>query len=119
THLIFMKHLIAFFIPFILLSPRIESQQTANLSGKITNARSAPVPGSTVYLLNTNQGAVADENGNFSLHNLPAGKYVIHVSAIGYAAIYKDVVVGISANESLNIQLTDAGLQLDAVLVNA
>ncbi len=108
----FMRIHLIFFVLFAVLDISAQSQQTSQFSGKITNARSAPVPGSTVYLLNTNEGAVSDEQGNFSFNNLPAGKYVMQVSAVGYATIYKDIAIGGAANESLNIQLIDAGQQL-------
>jgi iron complex outermembrane recepter protein len=115
----FMRIRLIFFVLFAALDISAQSQPTNLFSGKITNARSTPVPGSTVYLLNTNEGAVSDEQGNFSFNNLPAGKYVMQVSAVGYATTYKDIAIGGSANESLNIQLIDAGQQLDAVLVTA
>src|SRR5262245_27299207 len=115
----FMRISTIFLVLFAAISPSAKSQQTGKLSGKITNTRSAPVPASTVYLLNTNSGTISDEQGNVSLTNLPAGKYILQVSSVGYTTQYMDVVVGSSANESLNIQLADAGKQLDGVLVTA
>ena len=96
-----------------------QNTRKGTYSGRITNARSASIPGSTVYLLNTNEGTATDEHGNFSFKDLPAGKYIVQVSAIGYVTAYREITVGSSANEVLNIQLADAGKQLDAVLVSA
>ena len=114
-----MRITIVFIVLFVALNSSAQKRATGLLSGKITTSRSVPVPRSTVYLLNTNEGAIADEQGNFSFKNLPAGKYILQVSAIGYATLYKDITVGDASNESLNIQLADAGLQLDGVLVSA
>ncbi|HET6993914.1 MAG TPA: TonB-dependent receptor [Chitinophagaceae bacterium] len=114
-----MKHLIAFFAFCLAITSTIQGQSTTRLSGKVTNARSTPVAGSTVYLLNTNSGTVSDDQGNFSFGNLPAGEYILQVSSIGYATVYKDVIIKGGETESLAIQLPEAGLQLDAVWVNA
>jgi iron complex outermembrane receptor protein len=104
------------FIPIFSLA---QNAARGTCSGKITNARSAPVPGSTVYLLNTNEGTISDEQGNFSFKNLKAGEYILQVSSIGYVTIYKDIIVKDASGEPLNIRLADAGLQLDGVLVSA
>jgi iron complex outermembrane receptor protein len=114
-----MRITILFFTLFTALNLSARGQQTTAFSGKITNALSSPVPGATVYLLNTNEGTVSDKNGNFHFNNLPPGKYVVQVSAISYATIYVDIIMGGTAEDSLNIRLADAGRQLDAVLVTA
>src|SRR5688572_31504402 len=101
-------------LTFAFLQSR--SQQLITFTGKVTNTQSVPVAGSTVNLLNTNRGAASDEQGNFSLKNIAAGKYTVQVTAIGYATISMDVILK-NATESLNIQLEDASRQLDAVLV--
>jgi iron complex outermembrane receptor protein len=114
-----MRLIICCFVFSLSLTIAAQNNKGNILSGKIINAKSAPVPRSTVYLLNTHDGTISDERGNFSFKNLPAGKYVIQVSAVGYATIQMDVSIANNSNESLNIQLVDAERQLDAVLVTA
>jgi len=96
-----------------------QSRQPGTVSGKVTNTRSLAVAGATLYILNTNEGTVSDEQGHFSFKNIPAGSYVIQVSAVGYVTIYKDITTNDGSNGSFNFQLVDAGLQLDAVVVSA
>src|SRR5436190_3013795 len=95
------------------------AQHLYTFSGKVTNAGSVPLAGTSVYLLNTNRGTASDEQGNFTLKNLPPGKYTVQVSAIGYATTDLDISLGGSSSESINIKLPDAATQLDAVLVSA
>jgi iron complex outermembrane receptor protein len=114
-----MKQLIAFIALSLTINSTIQGQSITRLSGKVTNARSTPVAGSTVYLLNSNAGTVSDDQGNFSFNNLPAGEYILQVSSIGYTTVYKDVVIKGGENESLTVQLPEAGVQLDAVWVSA
>ncbi len=113
-----MKQLIAFFALCFLHASIAHGQSNTRLSGKITNARSAPVAGSTVYLLNTNAGTVSDDRGDFSFSSLPPGEYILQVSSIGYATVYKDIFIKSGENETLTVQLPDAGVQLDAVWVS-
>jgi iron complex outermembrane recepter protein len=95
------------------------AQKLYTFSGKVTNASSVPLAGTSVYLLNTNRGTASDEQGNFAVENLPPGKYSVQVSAIGYATSNLDISLGSSSAESINIKLADAATQLDAVLVSA
>lgn len=114
-----MRNSLAFVVLLITFNYSVLGQQTVTLSGKITNARSAAVQGCTVYLLNTNEGTVSDENGNFSFKNLHAGSYIVETSMIGYARTYKDVAVKNGSNEQVTIVLADDNVQLDAVLVSS
>ncbi|MFI5129458.1 MAG: TonB-dependent receptor [Chitinophagales bacterium] len=114
-----MRNPLLCFVLLVSISSLAQTGQSVTLSGKITNARSLPVPGASIYLLNGNEGTVTDEQGNFSLKNLLSGNYVLQVSAVGYVTIYKDIMAKEGSIGSLNIQLMDAGLQLDAVVVSA
>jgi iron complex outermembrane receptor protein len=103
----------------ILLFYTCSAQQLFTLSGKISDKSSVPIADASVYLLNTNRGTVSDNQGNFILKNLLSGKYTIQVSAVGYATVNLDLSAETVSKEPLNIQLTDALMQLDAVLVSA
>ncbi|MEP7371899.1 MAG: TonB-dependent receptor [Chitinophagaceae bacterium] len=95
------------------------AQKLYTFSGKVTNASSVPLAGTSVYLLNTNRGTASDERGNFELKNLPPGKYAVQISAIGYATTNLAISLGASSTEAITIKLADAATQLDAVLVSA
>jgi iron complex outermembrane receptor protein len=94
-------------------------QQLYTFSGKITDASSVPLAGTSVYLLNTNRGTATDDQGNFTFKNLSPGKYTVQLSAIGYAVTNVDVTLGSTNSESVDIKLADAAIQLDAVVVSA
>lgn len=113
-----MKHKILFCLLSFLLSLQGFCQDKNKFTGRIINSKSAPVPGSTIYLLNSNQGTVSDNKGYFSFSGLPEGKYSIQVSSVGYATLNTDIVVGRSS-ATVNFTLADAAVQLDGVLVSA
>jgi iron complex outermembrane receptor protein len=95
------------------------AQQNGKLSGKITDARSGAVNKASVYLLNTNYGAITDANGSFEIISIIPGNYTVQVSAIGYATINRNVAISNTGSETLDVQLNVAATQLDAVTVTA
>lgn len=72
--------------------PRTQShersvQEGVSLSGIVTNALSGqPIPGASVYLPDAKRGSITDANGEYLIHNLAKGYYLIEVSSVGYAS---------------------------------
>jgi iron complex outermembrane receptor protein len=95
------------------------SQNSTTLSGKITDPKSIGVSKATVYLLNTNFGTATDEQGDFSISNIPPGNYIVQISALNYATVTKNISLSSDKPKSLNIQLNNSSRQLDEVIVTA
>jgi iron complex outermembrane receptor protein len=114
-----MRTRIFFFILYSIFAFSAHSQQKNQFTGKVINSKSMPVAGSTIYLLNTNQGTTSDNQGNFSFKSLPIGTYSVLVSSVGYASLNREIVIGNSTNDPVNFILADASVQLDAVIVSA
>lgn len=94
------------------------AQSGYRLSGTITDTRNLPLKGVSINLLNTNYLFTSDKNGAFSFINVPAGKYILHVSDLNYAEVSLEVTVS-ARNSPLNIQLTTNNRRLDEVVVTA
>jgi hypothetical protein len=63
----------------------LNAQQVNYIAGKVTDKSTGmPVPGCSVYFSNTSIGSTTAVSGEFVLRNLPAGKYQLIISAIGY-----------------------------------
>ncbi len=103
------------FIFMLLVSAGVQSQV---ITGKVTNENSKPVANANVHLLNTDFGTATDGQGNYQFSNVPKGKYTAVVSAIGYAEINKDININ-KSGATLNFQLHNSLVQLDAVVVTA
>ena len=88
------------------------------ISGKITDNKSHPIADAFVHVLNTNLSTVTNDQGAYSFEHIQPGKYSISVSAVGYSEVDEDIVVT-AANKSYDLQLNDAAVQLDAVVVTA
>lgn len=70
--------------------------QTAVIEGHIKSGDS-PVPFATVVVENSELGTVADVNGGFEIKSVPAGSFLVEVSAVGY--IKNSFRVAITPNE--------------------
>ncbi len=82
--------LAAFAVLACLLAPRMALAQLGNstLSGQVTDAQGAGVPGATVTVTNTGTSAVrtmpTSENGNYRFVALPPGTYDLKVEMDGF-----------------------------------
>jgi len=92
--------------------------QTVKLSGKIINDKNEPVAGASILIEGTKAGTSTQLDGTFSL-NLSAGKkYLLKISAIGYAEkIISDVDVTAGQLNELNIVLEVKAKTGEGVLV--
>lgn len=58
-----------------------------SLSGKITDAKTgAALPGASIFIHEINKGAVSKADGSYSFNNIPAEKFLIEVSYVGYSS---------------------------------
>jgi len=102
---------------FIFLFITAKGQSVNTVTGLIVNQKSQSIPGAVLHILNTNYTTTANSQGNFSFSGITAGNYIIHISAIGYAAIDKNIVI--TANTPLNITLQQTNIRLSEVTVTA
>lgn len=103
---------------FLVFNLVVKAQSSTNLSGNVSSLNASAIEGANIYLLNTNFRTVSNGKGQFQLKNIPAGKYQLQVSAVGYATLLREVEVNENM-PALSLQLTDANLKLDEVVVSA
>jgi iron complex outermembrane recepter protein len=106
-------------IVFMLFVVKVNGQKKIAITGKVTNNASKPLTNVSVHLLNTSITVLSDANGVFNINNIPAGKYTIELSAIGYATIAKTIVVNDKTENTFDFQLQNSMVQLETVTVTA
>ncbi|MBO0938152.1 carboxypeptidase-like regulatory domain-containing protein [Fibrella sp. HMF5335] len=88
------------------------------LKGRVVNAANEqPVPFCSVFLANTTKGTTADENGNFTLTNLPDGRYDLVASSVGFETVAAPIQTKQTA--PLLIKMNANATQLAEVQVKA
>jgi len=92
-----------FFLGIILVLSMIfttnilNAQTSGSIVGKVTDARTGKnLMGANVVLKGTYYGAATDRWGNYSISNVPFGKYTLVVMYIGYEKYTTEVKVAIS-----------------------
>ncbi|WP_316802649.1 TonB-dependent receptor [Pedobacter nototheniae] len=79
-----------------------------DIKGKVTDASNQQtLPGATIFIPDLRVTAVTDNNGEFTLNNLPAkGTYLVEVHYVGYKTATKTVNLASSGNLDFSLQPT-------------
>jgi len=110
------KAILISLLTFLYISTH--AQALINIKGTILDKNGRGIASASVYLLNTNFSTSANNNGMFTFASVPAGKYEIAVSAVGYAALTKSISITASS-ATFNLQLAASASQLSEVIVSA
>ena len=73
----------------------------------------------SVLIVETGEGTVCNESGQFVLDNLAPGKYTLRVSAIGYETVTKEVQVSKDYVAVVHFKLKSSEYVIDEVVVSA
>ena len=96
-----LKKLFFFLIPILVMS---QSKQ-GSVSGTIFGNQE-PLIGANVILDKTLMGSTTDSKGNYSITNIPIGKYLIRVEYLGFETQTKEIYISEKNKESLNPDLS-------------
>lgn len=100
-------------ILFLIAALNLTAQ---HISGHVLTAiDKSPLIGATIFISDLKTGTVTDENGFFSLENMPKGSFLAEVSAIGFAKL----VVKIKTTDTvpLEILLPETAVEMQEVIV--
>ncbi len=104
--------LLATFVPTFLMA-----QVSGTLSGYVINSTSEePLVGATVRLDSTRLGATTNEEGFFSIANIPTKAYNVTATYLGFKPLTKfNVIVRSQGNIDLNFQLEETAIEVEGV----
>jgi len=87
----------------------IAQQATQNIRGKVVDiASNAPLAFVNVALINTKFGSRTDSLGNFTIENVPVGRYTIRLTMLGYETyVMKEVQVTSGKELFLNFSMKE------------
>jgi hypothetical protein len=111
----------ALFVLFVLFTALGIAQDLKNIRGQIVDKDSKyPIIGANVMVVNSDPpiGAKTDDNGYFTLENVPLGRASIRISFIGYKDAYANDILIIAGKENqLNIELEEKVNEIKEVTV--
>ncbi|MBN3581632.1 TonB-dependent receptor [Algoriphagus aestuarii] len=104
---------------FLLVSFTAFSQGV--IRGKIINpSNGEPVAFANVLILNTDLGAISDEEGKYEIREVPPGLYNVRASFVGFKTETKyEVSVTISKSVQLDFELREDASELNEVVVSS
>ena len=108
-----MKNLL---ITLILGFSAVLSAQNS-VTGKITDAKNQPIIGVSVYAPELQKGTATNENGIYTISNLPAGTAKLTFYFTGFATQNKTIIV-LKKENILDIILEETVLHMDEVIVS-
>jgi outer membrane receptor for ferrienterochelin and colicin len=99
---------------------RAEAQATGTISGQVV-AGKEPAEFANVIVLGTRRGAMTDENGRFTITQVPIGSHTIKVQAPGYDPKQQVVVVNAGPNSvgTINVGAQKVVKEIEEVKVTA
>jgi hypothetical protein len=106
---------------FILFLGSISVFAQGVLKGKITNpVNNEPVSFANVLILETDLGAITDEDGNYEINNIPAGLYNVRASFVGFKPVTKyEIRVTLAKAVQLDFELVEDAAELNEVVVSS
>jgi hypothetical protein len=113
-----MRWLVVFGLGVLVCSANAAfAQNWGSVEGRIVETTDeTPIPGVTVVVQGTNYGTATNEEGQYALR-LPAGRYLLRFSAVGYQTRTDSAVVQSNATTRVDAALTRAVLEMEGVTV--
>lgn len=98
----------------------VRAGTTGKLSGRILDAQKKPVAAATIMIVGQKLGAYSDADGNYNILNIPPGTCEVAFSRLGFKAVtVRNVVISADNTTRLDVELVEAALQMEAVVVTA
>ena len=102
----------------LLLTVSLFSQ--TRIDGRIVDkSTSEPLVGVNVFFSKTTWGATTDDNGFYTLTNIPAGQYELVVSMIGYEVEREQMIIKSDERFTLNFRLQSRAILMSEINVTA
>jgi len=87
-----------------------------SITGIITDSKQQPIKGVSVYAPELHKGTTTDENGKYTLNNLPNGNVKLSFIYVGFTT--QNRTINPQEQQSLDLTLDETVFQMDEVIVS-
>jgi outer membrane receptor for ferrienterochelin and colicins len=95
-----------------------QTQSVGVIEGHVTGDQSGkPLPLANIVLEGTTMGAATDPDGYYFILDVPAGRYRVRATMMGYASAIKPVVVAAGGTVHVDFGLEETPLPMDDIVV--
>jgi len=93
---------------------------TQTIKGTVVDFQTQqPIPGVSVFVVNTKLGAYTKNDGSFKIKNVPVGRWSILFKAVGHETQMQNIVLSSGSELQIHIQLEESYVQTEPVTVSA
>jgi len=113
--------LVAAIVGLAATVPAANAQQaTGSVSGRITDAASgAPIPAVSIQVLGTQLGVQTNQQGEYTIRQVPAGRQVIRLMRVGFEEQRDTVSIAAGQATTANVQMRAVAISLSPVVTTA
>lgn len=110
-----MKNLLLFLLLSFSASAMAQTS-SGQVSGTVSH-NDNPLPGVNVGIESLQKGNATDEQGRFTINNIPAGIYQLTASAVGFKKVSREIEVQAGETVEIRLEMKESLLELDQVVV--
>jgi TonB-linked SusC/RagA family outer membrane protein len=110
--------LVAVLLALALTPAGAMAQERGSVTGTVIDrVTQQPLSGVQVVVANTTLGTLTNQQGRFTIPNVPSGTHDVRASYVGYGVVSQTVTVGAGQQATANFSLNQTAIALDAVVV--
>jgi outer membrane receptor protein involved in Fe transport len=108
-----MYRFAAILIGLLLITSMVFGGTTGKLAGKVINTETGkPLAGANVFVEGTRLGAATDLDGEYYIINIPAGRYSVTASSLGYQSVtVRNILITADFTTSYDFELSSKVLE--------
>lgn len=112
------SRLVGAFAVLALAAAPAAAQATGSIRAVVTDGVTArPLIGAQVSVEGTGLGGLANANGQVLILNVPSGQHTVRATLIGYGSVTQEVTVVTGQLISVDLQMRQTALELEAIVV--
>ena len=112
-----MRNFNAIVILLLTLSASLPAQEVYHLTGTVRDEKGQALIGANVFLPEIEKGTVSGVDGAFNISGLPAGRFLVQISYVGYETHVASVQIGTETSE-LGISLHPVTITAAEVVIS-
>lgn len=111
-----MKRLVLLLLAGVFSASQAAAQSTGQVTGVVADGSGAPLSGVSVTVGTSGLGSLTDQNGRYTVLNVPAGTYDVRANRLGFTAATQSVTVAVGQSATANFTLSQSAVELEGVV---
>jgi TonB-dependent starch-binding outer membrane protein SusC len=109
---------LSFLVATLLVAATSLTAQTGTITGRVISEETTqPIAAAQVAITALSLGALTQQDGRFTLTNVPAGAHTVVVSRLGYDEVTTQITVAAGQSVTRDFELSERALALDQIVI--